>query len=675
MTKIKKILRHKLIAGIILIIIVAAGYFGYQNLTKDKNPVQYAAAAVEKGAIIVSVSGSGQTAVSDQTDIKSKVSGDVVYVGVKNDQEVKAGALIAQIDSRDAEKTVRDAETALETAKLELEKLLNPPDELDMLQAENAVATAKKNLEELINPNISTLFQAENALISAKDSLTKLKFTQETSHQNALDAKQKAEDNLENAYEDAFNTIANAFLDLPTIITELRDILYSEEIAESESSVYRYSDNLTALINTVVYDDRYELEKFINSAESNYKTARASYDENLVNYKQTSRYSDKDAVETLLEETTETVRAMAETVKNENSMLDYWVDYCSRKDLRVFSKITEYQSDIKSYTSKTSSHLSSLLSQERSLEDSKEAILDAEKDLEEIKQNHPLDLAAAERAVQEKEDALYKLKNPEQYDIDAAQITIKEKELALEELKAGADELDIRAKKIAIQQKEDALLAAQQSLIDYNIRAPFDGTITNANIKKGDSVSSGTVPVVLITKQKIAEITLNEIDVAKVAVQQKANITFDAVPDLNITGQVAEIDTLGTTTQGVVSYGVKIAFDTQDERIKPGMSLSASIITEAKTDVLFVPNAAIKQQNNTAYVEVIAGANINSTPRIQPVQIGLSNDSITEIIDGLKEGDQVVTQTITSNSSQNQSQQNNSGFEGGQMPGMMRMMR
>ena len=80
----KKILRHKLIAGIILIIIIAAGYFGYQNLTKDKNPAQYATAVVEKGAIIVSVSGTGQTAVSDQMDIKPKVSGDITYVGVKN---------------------------------------------------------------------------------------------------------------------------------------------------------------------------------------------------------------------------------------------------------------------------------------------------------------------------------------------------------------------------------------------------------------------------------------------------------------------------------------------------------------------------------------------------------------------------------------------------------------
>ena len=85
----KKILRHKLIAAIILIITMTAGYFSYNKLSQNENPVQYAAAAVEKGTIIVSVSGSGQTAVSDQMDINPKVSGDIVYVGAKNGQEIK----------------------------------------------------------------------------------------------------------------------------------------------------------------------------------------------------------------------------------------------------------------------------------------------------------------------------------------------------------------------------------------------------------------------------------------------------------------------------------------------------------------------------------------------------------------------------------------------------------
>ncbi len=136
--------QHKRTAIISLIIIVIGGYFGYKNLTEDGETVRYVTAATEKGTLIVSISGSGQVSVSDQVDIKPKVSGDVVYVGVKNGQEVKTGTFLVQIDTSDAEKEVRDAKTALETAQLELDELLEPPDELDLLMAENNLAQAKE---------------------------------------------------------------------------------------------------------------------------------------------------------------------------------------------------------------------------------------------------------------------------------------------------------------------------------------------------------------------------------------------------------------------------------------------------------------------------------------------------------------------------------------------------
>ncbi len=580
------VLQHKVMAGVLILAIIGGGYYGSKSIFSNDNVVRYATAQVQRGTLITSISGSGQVSASNQADIKPKVSGDVVYVGVKNGQEVKAGTLLVQIDSSDAQKAVRDAEISLETAKLELDKLLEPVDELDLLKAENSLAKAKET-------------------------------------------KQKAEDNITKSYEDAFNTIATAFLDLPTLITGLHDILYSYELGYESGD--RYSWNITVLTNSINYgSERNELEKFINSAETAYKTARTKYDANFENYKNVSRYSDKEVIEALLNETLETTKAMAETVKNETNMLDFWVDYRSRRDLRIYDKVTEYQSDIKSYTSQINSHLISLLNIQRSLQDNRESILNAQRSIEEL-------------------------------------------ELSLAKLKAGPDELDIRAKKIAIQQKEDALLDAQQSLADHYVRAPFDGIIANLNVKKGESVSSNNAVATLITKQKIAEITLNEVDIAQVKTGQKVNITFDAIENLNITGKVVETDTLGTVSQGVVTYGVKIAFDTQDERVKPGMTLSANIITEVKQDVLMVPSSAIKQQGDISYVQVVAndadietnntsGAIIpQSSLRVQQIQVGLSNDTMTEVISGLKEGDIVITQTINSKTTSNQSQRATGG--------------
>jgi len=124
-------------------------------------------------------------------------------------------------------------------------------------------------------------------------------------------------------------------------------------------------------------------------------------------------------------------------------------------------------------------------------------------------------------------------------------------------------------------------------------------------------------------------------------------------------------------SQNVVSYGVKVAFDTQDKRVRPGMSVSANIITDAKQNVLMAPNSVVKEQNDIYYLEVMD----NNIPRIQQVTVGISNDTHTEITGGLNEGDKIITQTIESKEG---SQSLNSGQTGGdnnEMRQMMKVMR
>jgi RND family efflux transporter MFP subunit len=191
--------------------------------------------------------------------------------------------------------------------------------------------------------------------------------------------------------------------------------------------------------------------------------------------------------------------------------------------------------------------------------------------------------------------------------------------------------------------KQEALADAEDALLDYKIYAPFSGVIASlGDADEGDTVSSNTTLATLITTQKIAKINLNEVDVAKVKIGQKATITFDALDDLTVTGKIIEVDTLGTTNQGVVDYGVQISLDTADQTIKPGMTLSVEIITDLKQDVLMVNNSAVKKQGNDYYVKMAA----DLTNAL--IQIGLANDTMTEIDSGLSEGDIIVIQTNNS---------------------------
>ena len=331
---------------------------------------------------------------------------------------------------------------------------------------------------------------------------------------------------------------------------------------------------------------------------------------------------EEEIIEDLLAQTLETSQNLADLIKLETNAIDYWVYYRTENKLSIFSMVYTYQSDLSSYTSIVNSQVSSLLSIQNYIKSYKEDISDAIKNIADMEINQPMEMAKSERTLEEKRDAVA-------------------------DLEEGATELEIRNKEIAVEQKRNALIKAQQTYSDYFITALFDGTIVNLDAVLGDNVSGSDTVLTLITDDKIAEVTLNEIDIAKVKLGQKVILEFDAVSGLSVTGEVVEMDVLGTVTQGVVSYGVKIGFDIQDETVKSGMSVSASIIIETKQDVLLVTIGAVKASGDSSYVEVMVDGNIAK----KNVTTGLSNDTMIEIVEGLSEGDEVVTQKITGGSS------------------------
>ena len=628
MKKITQLIKSRKIiwpAVIIIIMLAGGGYFLYQKTTSGEQSVKYVTQKAAKGMLISLISGTGQVSTSNQVDIKPKVSGNITLLNASNGQTVKESQLLAQIDSRAAAVKVKEAQDSLAISKLELDELLAPVDEY-------------------------TLIQAENTLADAQDSLTKLKMTQANDYQDGLKNKQSAEDNLNKAYEDAYNNIAEAFLDLPDIMTGNYDILFSYGIGESELPFGNKQNNSALLSSFYIvndYDNAGVFEKYLNIAEKDYQAAKKSYDDNFDDYKKTGRSADREAVKSLLTDTIGTVKAMADSIKSATNLIDFWVEYRSGRNLKIYNVVTSYQADLNSYISQVNSNFSTLLSAQRSIDDYRESIVQTDRSLAEMAQNHPLELAAAERSLLE-----------------------KEKKLA--DLKVGATELEIKSKQLSVRQKQNSLTDAQQGYADYFIRAPFDGTVVNVGVARGDSISSATVIASLITNQKIAEVALNEIDAARIKTGQKATLQFDAVGDLSITGEVVEIDAIGTVSQGVVSYNVKIAFDVQDERVKPGMSVSASIIIESKQDVLLAPVGAVKSSGAGSYVEVL----VDGQPQRKTVTVGSASDTMIEITGGLEEGGEIITQTINNGASAAASQNTSSGQNG--QPGFggeLRMLR
>ncbi len=562
-----RIFAHKIISGLVVLIIAAGvgAYFLFFRQT-DIAGTSYVTTAAEIGSIAESISGTGQVSASNQVDIKPEASGKATYVGVVKGQSVTAGTLIAQLDNTDAVKAIREAETNLESANLAMEKLLEPEDELSILQAENSLTNAKES-------------------------------------------KVEAEEDLEKSYTEGFNTVTDAFDDLSDVMTGIYDILYTNGFEDGQSNIDYYKNSVEK------YD--YAIVGMVNDAKADYQTARNKYDANLKDYKNTSRYSDPDDIEKLINETYETAKYISEAIKNIKLFIDYYEDIATKYGISVSGLMTTHQNSLGSYAATASSQLTGLSSKSEAITSAEKAIVTAER-------------------------------------------SIEEKTKSLENIMAGADELEIRSQRIAIEQKENALQEAKENLADYYIRAPFDGVIAEVNIQKGETVSSGTTVATIITTQKIAEISLNEIDSAKVEVGQKATLEFDAIDGLSITGEVVEVDILGAVSSGVVSYNVKIGFDVQDDRIKPGMSMSTTIITASKSDILTVPISAIKTATDgSSYVQVLA----DGQPSNKTIVTGLSNDTTIEIVSGLEEGEEIITKTVAGGSSSSKSSASGSSEE------------
>ncbi len=457
--------------------------------------------------------------------------------------------------------------------------------------AETNLLTAKLSLEKIQRPaDTLSLIQAESALTNAKQ------------------AKTRADDDLLKAYDDSFSNIGNAFIDLSPVITGIQDILYKNTNNAGQDNISYYTDLVKNYDNSVfVYRD---------SAAKDYQIARTTYDKTFLKYKTITRDADRNSIEEILSDTTLMARVMAESVKSTSNFLSFVKDRLTERNNTLPSQILSNQTNIDSYTIKTNQNLGNLVGNVNTIKNSKNNI-----------QNSISTIA-------EKTESLAKIKN-------------------------GSDELDIRSAKNSVQQKENALEDAKSNLADYYIRAPFDGTITKIAIKQTDSINNGTTIATLITKQKLAVISLNEVDVSKIKIGDKATITFDAIDSLTLSAKVTEIDTIGTVSQGVVTYNVKLIFDIQDERVKASMSVSAAIITDIKPDILAVPNSAVKSANNNRYVELFEKTMVRGTdglgtpsiilPKRQRVEVGISNDTLTEILSGVKEGDNVVTRTVSPN--------------------------
>ena len=289
--------------------------------------------------------------------------------------------------------------------------------------------------------------------------------------------------------------------------------------------------------------------------------------------------------------------------------------------------------------------------------------------------------------------------------------------------KESVTNFDLSSAKLNYEQKLNSLADAKYNLSNYSIVAPFDGILTSFTSNAGDYISQGSKIGTIATSKKIIKVFINETDISKVKLRQKTKISIDSISDINILGEVIDIDILPTTDGGVINYGVSVAIDSNDERLKIGLTTNISIKIKETEELLNIPSQSIKSDINGKYVEVLDNQNIlelnkqnfinasntkkrnfnggrnnststfststinssstrsgkifsktipvlNNTTHKVYVTTGVVVGENTEILSGLNEGDMIVINTIIPSKSSNSTQSNSissllSGNRGG----------
>jgi HlyD family secretion protein len=216
----------------------------------------------------------------------------------------------------------------------------------------------------------------------------------------------------------------------------------------------------------------------------------------------------------------------------------------------------------------------------------------------------------------------------------------------------GVDTAKLKQARAQVQQSQASLKQLEEQLGYTTIVAPMDGVILSRDVEIGDAVSSilvlGSTATLVMTEGDINQVyvqgKVDEADIAHVYMAQPARIKVESFRDRVFNGKVTKIAPLGVEKDNVTTFEVRVSIDNAGGELKANMTANAEIMLDEHKGVLTVPENAVSYDGQkNAFVQVPDKSQKEGTHKVT-VTVGLSNGSVTEIVKGLKEGEQVVLQ-------------------------------
>jgi len=581
----------------VAVLVLGAGYWYYNKRKKDKmaqQTGQIQTAAVERRDITVSVAALGDLEPLTTVEVKANVAGEIVELAVDRGDRVEEGDLIARIDPTET-RTQFDQAAADVTA---------------------ATARVQESSAELRRQRRTTAAQ----ISAASDGIT------------TADARVKqAESNL--AYQ--------------RTVTDV-DILRSEQSLEATQARLRQAEARAAAQPELTAASIRRADADLESAQQALrKLTRATHPQERASV---------EAQFTTAKITLETDRGNLERIKQLHArggaslreLETAQTTYASSQD-----RFASAQAASQALPDKHAAELAEAQARVRQSEASLDTARSNQVDVD-IAQE---ELVSARASVREAEASLAAAK------AGKAQDTIREQELLASRasakearsqlsvaransLSADKSAFQLTQAKAQTKRSEAQLENATKNLGYTTVKAPRDGLVVDRYVEQGTVITSGRSSITqgtsIITMADVGRMfvltDVDEADIGQVKVGQPAQVESETFPGEVFQGKVVQVYPRGQEEQQVIVFKVRVEITKPPAKLRPGMTAEVTIIIASRKNVLAVPVDAVFEREGTSIAEIM----VEGESKQVPVKTGISDYEFIEIIEGLKEGDQVV---------------------------------
>jgi len=590
------LLKNKKIIIIIIsaVVVLSGGFFVYakMNNTDTTQVKQDSIATVKKDNISITIQSDGNIIAKDGVDLSfSDTGSQIEEVYLKEGDLVKKGDKIARMETNELYIDLQSAQSSLQYAVSKLDELQAGATDTTLASYKNSLKSAEATLDKTIYQNEYSIKDAERAVETAKNNL---KLAEGGDNSQIITS----------AYEDLLNTLLSSLNSLSGILTD--------------------SDNILGIDNTTANDEFENYLSVLNSSNLNF--ANASY----LNSKGKILIAESYVIPLIskpINSIHNEIMSGAQLIKEAFVEMQQHT-YDMQKMLESTPAVGDLsQSELDSMRSSASSMRSSVISGINSLNSAIEAIDTAENSYTSYSNTYDDSIDNLEKA---------------RKDADAAEASAR---LSLETAKNNLNEQLEPPTTSELASAQNSVASAQSNvnktwyqIQEATLTSPIDGEVVLLNGKTGDIiVDEKNQPFCTILNKDVfyVETQIEEADISKIQVGQKAYVTIDALDSAETVGEVSFVSLISETSNGIVTYKVRILLEnTNDLDIREGMSVYIDFVIAEANDVLVVPVQAVKNIDGKPSVTMEDGS-------IKNVITGFTDGKTVEIISGLEVGEKV----------------------------------